>query len=280
MSVGQSADEPGVPADAGRERGYAAAAPCVPVAEAKMTPAAGAGAAGAPALPLFSVSAGFVVAWPPGHHATSSSRMGFCILPNVAIAARYATDVHWVERVAIPNWNVHAGNGTGAVVAADPWLAMADSHQVSLFPNPGPPGVDGASGNILNVALSADGTMADYIDASTVKMLPFLAAHSPGLVIVSAGHDTLEEDRLAGMCWAPADYGALTAALRDAVGADVPVVYGLEGDYDWRGTAVGVAHTVAAHVGVGLSAAKVAEQAAAVAEVLESRAIVGPAGGS
>lgn len=58
------------------------------------------------------------------------------------------------------------------------------------------------------------------------------------------------------------------------------MVYGLERGYDWRGTAAGVAHTVAAHVGVRLSAAKMAEQAATVAEVLESRAIVGPPGGS
>lgn len=276
-SAGAAADEAAAPAEGGRDAGSGAAAPR-PAAETT-TPAAGAVTRDAPPSPPPPVSAAFVLARPPGHHATPDTGMGFCLLSNVAIAARYATDVHGVERVAILDWDVHAGNGTAAVVAADPRLALADSHQMPLFPNTGPPGVAGAAGNILNVALAAGGTMDDYIDAFTGQMLPFLAAHAPGLVLVSAGYDALAADRLAGMCWAPADYGTLTAALRDALGPAVPVVYGLEGGYDWRGTAAGVAHTVAAHVGVDLPAAKVAEVAATVAEVLEARGMVGPPGG-
>jgi len=217
-----------------------------------------------------------VLARPPGHHATPEAGMGFCLLSNVAIAARYATDVHGVPRVAILDWDVHHGNGTAAVVAGDPRLALADSHQMPLFPNSGPPGVDGPHRNILNVALAAGGTGADYAATFVDTMLPFLVAHEPGLVLVSAGYDALEADRLAGMCWAPADYGGLAAALRDAFGPSMPVVYGLEGGYDWRGTARGVAHTVAAHVGVDVSGVKLEADADEVATILETRGMVGP----
>ncbi|HEY6563575.1 MAG TPA: hypothetical protein VIY86_03715, partial [Pirellulaceae bacterium] len=54
----------------------------------------------------------FCAVRPPGHHATRDQGMGFCILSNVAIGARYAQKVHGVGKVLIIDWDVHHGNGT------------------------------------------------------------------------------------------------------------------------------------------------------------------------
>ena len=45
------------------------------------------------------VPAGYSIARPPGHHATVSQAMGFCLLNNVAIAARYAQQHHGLKKV-------------------------------------------------------------------------------------------------------------------------------------------------------------------------------------
>src|SRR5690242_5025897 len=49
---------------------------------------------------------------PPGHHATITTAMGFCLFNNAAIGARYAQAKYGAERVLIIDWDVHHGNGT------------------------------------------------------------------------------------------------------------------------------------------------------------------------
>ena len=58
------------------------------------------------------VKTAFCAVRPPGHHATRSKGMGFCLFNNVAIGARYAQQQYGIERVLIVDWDVHHGNGT------------------------------------------------------------------------------------------------------------------------------------------------------------------------
>ncbi len=62
----------------------------------------------------------FCAVRPPGHHATSSTAMGFCLLNNIAIAAAYARDRHGLERIAVVDFDVHHGNGTGTSSSTTP----------------------------------------------------------------------------------------------------------------------------------------------------------------
>ena len=65
------------------------------------------------------VDGGFALVRPPGHHALPDRAMGFCLVGNVAVAARHAQDELGVERIAIVDWDVHHGNGTEAMFRGD-----------------------------------------------------------------------------------------------------------------------------------------------------------------
>ena len=58
------------------------------------------------------INRAFSLSRPPGHHATPSRGMGFCLFNHIAIAARYAQKEHQVGKVLIVDWDVHHGNGT------------------------------------------------------------------------------------------------------------------------------------------------------------------------
>jgi acetoin utilization deacetylase AcuC-like enzyme len=49
---------------------------------------------------------------PPGHHATRTTAMGYCLFGNAAIAIMHAIAERGLKRVAAFDWDVHHGNGT------------------------------------------------------------------------------------------------------------------------------------------------------------------------
>ena len=63
--------------------------------------AAGAGVLATDLVMKGEVENAFCSVRPPGHHATRSRSMGFCIFNNVAIAARHAIHAHGIERVVL-----------------------------------------------------------------------------------------------------------------------------------------------------------------------------------
>ena len=82
-------------------------------------------AAGAVVLAIDMVMAGevanaFCAVRPPGHHATRSESMGFCLFNNVAIGALHARAVHGLKRIAVVDFDVHHGNGTQDIFSFDP----------------------------------------------------------------------------------------------------------------------------------------------------------------
>ena len=104
------------------------------------------------------IDTAFVLARPPGHHATPDRAMGFCLFNQVAVAARYAQAVHGLERVLILDWDVHHGNGTQDAFYDDPSVYYVSWHQTRSFPWTGRPDERGAGpglGFTLNVPLPA-----------------------------------------------------------------------------------------------------------------------------
>jgi len=96
----------------------------------------------------------FALIRPPGHHATISAAMGFCLFNNAAIGARYAQAKYGVERVLIVDWDVHHGNGTQEIFWEDPTVFYFSTHQYPYYPGTGSTGERGGGrgeGYTLNV---------------------------------------------------------------------------------------------------------------------------------
>ena len=187
----------------------------------------------------------FAAIRPPGHHAEKTTAMGFCLINNIAVAARYAQKKHGAERVAIIDFDVHHGNGTQDIFWSDPSVMFASSHQMPLYPGTGALGETG-SGNICNAPLRHGDGSQQFKEAFRTRILPAVDDFAPDLILVSAGFDAHFRDPLAGLELTAADYDWVTAEIMDLANrhCDNRVVSLLEGGYDLRG----LAESAAAHV--------------------------------
>eukprot|EP00178_Gracilaria_changii_P023344 TRINITY_DN70713_c0_g1_i1.p3 TRINITY_DN70713_c0_g1~~TRINITY_DN70713_c0_g1_i1.p3 ORF type:complete len:376 (-),score=73.04 TRINITY_DN70713_c0_g1_i1:2800-3927(-) len=179
----------------------------------------------------FESGTAWALARPPGHHATPASGMGFCLLSNAAIAAKYALTREDVTNVAILDYDVHHGNGTEAAVKNEPNIRFASSHQWPLYPGSGAAGVSGKFDNVLNVTLPPATDLDTYREQFD-NMLDFVMAEAPELLIVSAGFDALDVDPLAGLMFRPEDYRLFTELIFEKAADKTKVIFGLEGGYN------------------------------------------------
>ena len=187
----------------------------------------------------------FVATRPPGHHAEVAQAMGFCFFANAAIAARHAKTRWGLGRVAIVDFDVHHGNGTQAVFAADGSVFYGSSHQYPCYPGTGDAGEVGV-GNIVNAPLPPRADGMQFRGAWDDIILPALEAFAPEMLIVSAGFDAHIADPLAELRVRTADFVWLTGRLlavaeRHCKGRLVSL---LEGGYDLDA----LAEASAAHV--------------------------------
>lgn len=194
--------------------------------------AAGAVIAAVDAVLAGEVPRAFCAVRPPGHHATRDSAMGFCLLNGIAIGAAHAVHAHGLSRVAVVDFDVHHGNGTEAIFAAEPRVQYLSSHQHPLYPGTGLEDDTGV-GNVVNAPLPPRSGSAAFRDAWRTRLLPALEAFRPQLLLVSAGFDGHRLDPLADLELGPEDYRWLSAELADLAGRHCGgrLVSVLEGGY-------------------------------------------------
>ena len=189
----------------------------------------------------------FCAVRPPGHHATATTAMGFCLFNNAAIAAAYACDRHGLERVAVVDFDVHHGNGTQDIFQSEPRVAYFSTHQAGLFPYSGLRRDRGA-GNLLNIQLAPGSSGFGFRNVWADEMLPAIEDFRPQLLILSAGFDAHMRDPQADLMLDAEDFVWLTSELRQIAGrhAGGRVVSILEGGYDLHALAeCSVAHVAA-----------------------------------
>ncbi|CAN5895377.1 histone deacetylase family protein [soil metagenome] len=172
--------------------------------------AAGAALAATDAVIAGEIDNAFCSIRPPGHHATPSESMGFCMFNNVAIAANHALTVHGLKRVAIVDFDVHHGNGTEAAFRDDPRVLMVSFFQHPFYPYTElqPP-----TANMINVPVAAHSYGDVVRQLVTEQWLPALHLHQPEMIFISAGFDAHREDDMAQMGLVEADYAWITQQI-------------------------------------------------------------------
>jgi len=207
--------------------------------------AAGAGMVAIDAVIRGAANNAFCAVRPPGHHATQAAGMGFCILNNIAIAARYAQQHHGLGKVLIVDWDVHHGNGTQDIFYEDDSVLYFSTHQWPWYPGTGAASETGTGkglGLTVNVPLPAGSGMAEIGQAFENRLLPAVNQFRPELVLVSAGFDSRRGDPLGQFLLDDEDFAALTRTLKQVADehANGHLVSFLEGGYSLEGLASGV----------------------------------------
>ena len=192
---------------------------------------------------------------PPGHHATPSWQMGFCLLNNIAIGARHAQTSHQLKNVLILDYDVHHGNGTQDIFYADPSVMFLSIHQSPFYPGSGDTGETGSGSGIgytLNIPIAGGFGDAAYARLFDEIIEPAAERFAPDLMLISVGFDAHWVDPLANMQLSLAGYDSLARqciklAERLCAGK---IVFVMEGGYDLAALSHGWANIARASLGL------------------------------
>jgi acetoin utilization deacetylase AcuC-like enzyme len=176
---------------------------------------------------------------PPGHHATPTKSMGFCLFNNVALAARHACKAHGLTKVLIVDFDVHHGNGTQDIFYEDPTITFLSIHRygVGFYPGTGAAEETGRGkglGHTHNVPVRFGTSRKDYHGAFAKALEKAADQIKPELVLVSAGFDAHAKDPIGSLGLEVEDFTTLTKLVLDVARthARSRLVSSLEGGYN------------------------------------------------
>lgn len=159
------------------------------------------------------------------HHAFADHGEGFCVFNDAAVTLRVLQRDGQIGRALVVDCDVHQGNGTAAIFAADPSVFTFSIHGAHNFPFR-------KERSSLDVALPNGADDDLFMTAVDLHLPSLLSEFRPDLVVYLAGADPFADDRFGRLGMSKAglaerDRRVLTAC-RDAC---VPVAITLAGGY-------------------------------------------------
>jgi len=182
---------------------------------------------------------------PPGHHATDTRGMGFCLFNNIAISAKYAQDIGY-KRVFIIDFDVHHGNGTQDIFYTDNTVFYFSTHQAFAYPGTGNPdeiGLGAGEGFTFNYPLMPNSTDRELLEVYEDELPKLIDNFNPDIILVSAGYDLHESDPLASL---DITFDGIKSMVKKILNQkpEVPKIFFLEGGYNLEALAKNVKNTL------------------------------------
>jgi acetoin utilization deacetylase AcuC-like enzyme len=180
------------------------------------------------------------------HHAFRDHGAGYCIFNDLAVTARTLIAEGLAQRILVCDVDVHQGDGTAAIFADDPRVFTLSLHGAKNFPFQ-------KQRSDLDVELADDTGDEAYLEALGRALPAAFDLARPDFVLVQAGVDPLEADRLGRLSLTLEGLRARDRLILDTPWrTGVPVTLTLGGGY-----ADPLDPTVEAHVGTYLAARSV-----------------------
>jgi len=123
------------------------------------------------------------------HHAFTDRAEGFCLLNDIAIAARYLIENELVSQILVVDLDVHQGNGTAQIFRDTSEVFTFSMHGEKNYPHK-------KEHSDLDVALPDGTTDSAYLKKLENTFLPLLERIQPDFIFFQSGVDVLHTDKL------------------------------------------------------------------------------------
>jgi acetoin utilization deacetylase AcuC-like enzyme len=147
---------------------------------------------------------------PPGQHACSGKRLGFC---HHNFAIDVLDSAHALGKTAvILDIDDHHGDGTEEELLKRPYGSYISLHGFgkNIYPGTGAT----SSERILNIPLPVETTDAEWLSAYDAHATPWIMGAAPDMIILSAGFDAHADDTLAPLRLSTHAYTGLSKRLK------------------------------------------------------------------
>lgn len=123
------------------------------------------------------------------HHAFTNRGEGFCLLNDIAIAARYLLHHKLVTQVLVVDLDVHQGNGTAQIFKDDAQVFTFSMHGANNYPLK-------KECSDLDIALPDFTADSFYLSTLEVNLANLLEKIQPDFMFYQSGVDILDTDKL------------------------------------------------------------------------------------